>query len=318
MLKRTATENRFSEALTWSQVSATWKQLYGAFQRIGVSFEWHELATERPFDWSKSFHPESVEICLNLAGSGFVQNGRRREEVRSQTALFYWTGTDGVKAERFGGEKHEFLTVEFSPGFIEENFQKEQPGLHRVAQAALRRGAPEISGPERLTSQHHDLIRSLRRPPVYQPAQHTWFQAKALEIAALFLFEPPPEQELFCHRQQFLARERVEKVQHILRESLAEPPGLDEIAKRVGCSSFYLSRIFSKETGSTIPQYLRQLRMEKAAELLRSGKFNVTEAAFEVGYSSLSHFSQAFHETFGCCPGLYPVFPKANGAKGGR
>jgi AraC-like DNA-binding protein len=26
-----------------------------------------------------------------------------------------------------------------------------------------------------------------------------------------------------------------------------------------------------------------------------------------VGYNSLSHFSQAFHETFGCCPGLYPL-----------
>lgn len=59
--------------------------------------------------------------------------------------------------------------------------------------------------------------------------------------------------------------------------------------------------------GVTIPQYLRQLRLDRAAELLRSGRFNVTEAALEVGYSSLSHFSQAFHEQFGCCPGLYPV-----------
>jgi len=33
----------------------------------------------------------------------------------------------------------------------------------------------------------------------------------------------------------------------------------------------------------------------------------VTEAALEVGYNSLSHFSSAFHETFGCCPGLYPL-----------
>ena len=46
---------------------------------------------------------------------------------------------------------------------------------------------------------------------------------------------------------------------------------------------------------------------ERAAELLKSGRCNVTEAAFEVGYSSLSHFSQAFHEMFGCCPGLYPL-----------
>ena len=45
--------------------------------------------------------------------------------------------------------------------------------------------------------------------------------------------------------------------------------------------------------------------------LLRSGKHNVTEAALEVGYNSLSHFSHAFHQQFGCCPGLYPVSVKA-------
>jgi AraC-like DNA-binding protein len=33
----------------------------------------------------------------------------------------------------------------------------------------------------------------------------------------------------------------------------------------------------------------------------------VTEVALEVGYSSLSHFSHAFCETMGCCPGLYPL-----------
>jgi AraC-like DNA-binding protein len=47
--------------------------------------------------------------------------------------------------------------------------------------------------------------------------------------------------------------------------------------------------------------------MEKAAVLLKSGDFNVTEAAMEVGYNSLSHFSSAFHQTYGCCPGLYPM-----------
>ena len=85
------------------------------------------------------------------------------------------------------------------------------------------------------------------------------------------------------------------------------PPGLEDLGRSVGCSPFHLSRTFSAATGLTIPQYVRQLRMERAAELLRSGRFNVTEAALEVGYSSLSHFSQAFHETFGCCPGLYPL-----------
>jgi AraC-like DNA-binding protein len=47
------------------------------------------------------------------------------------------------------------------------------------------------------------------------------------------------------------------------------------------------------------------VRLERAAHLLRSGRCNVTEAAMAVGYTSLSHFSKAFWETFGCCPGLY-------------
>ena len=45
--------------------------------------------------------------------------------------------------------------------------------------------------------------------------------------------------------------------------------------------------------------------MEKAAELLRTGRYNVTETALEVGYASLSHFIQAFQEVHGSAPGAF-------------
>jgi AraC-like DNA-binding protein len=102
-------------------------------------------------------------------------------------------------------------------------------------------------------------------------------------------------------------RERAQKVAAILKEDLAEPPSLEEIGRRVGCSHYHLSRIFSQEMGKPLTAYLRELRLERAAELLRTGECNVTEAALEVGYNSLSHFTVAFRETFGCCPGLYPL-----------
>ena len=75
----------------------------------------------------------------------------------------------------------------------------------------------------------------------------------------------------------------------------------------LACSHFYLSRTFTRETGLTLSQWLRRARLERAADLLRTRKCNVTEAGLEVGYSSLRYFSQAFHEMFGCCPGLYPL-----------
>ncbi|MES2568902.1 MAG: AraC family transcriptional regulator, partial [Verrucomicrobiota bacterium] len=102
-------------------------------------------------------------------------------------------------------------------------------------------------------------------------------------------------------------QERAHKVIAILKENLAEPLSLEEIGRRVGCSHFHLSRIFVQEMGKPIFQYLRQLRLERAAQLLCLGKLNVTQVAIEVGYSSPSHFSTAFHEAFGCCPGLYPM-----------
>ena len=81
----------------------------------------------------------------------------------------------------------------------------------------------------------------------------------------------------------------------------AAPPTLEELSREVGCSPYYLSRTFSPKTGMTIPRYLRQIRMERAAELLKSRRFSVTETAREAGYHSLSHFSQAFCGTMGCC-----------------
>ena len=181
--------------------------------------------------------------------------------------------------------------------------------LHPLVREVVS-GAADTSGvttPARLTSRQQQLLASLRAAPVLAVAQPVWYQAKALEVAAEFFFAPPAGGELFCQRQQRLARERADKVIALLRANLAATPALEEIARAAGCSPFHLSRTFTAATGLTISQYARQLRLERAAELLKSGEHNVTETALEVGYNSLSHFSAAFHETFGCCPGLYPL-----------
>jgi AraC-like DNA-binding protein len=144
------------------------------------------------------------------------------------------------------------------------------------------------------------------RPPVGASAQRLWYEVKALELATEFFFSSG-RGETLCTRAQQAAAERVERAKAILLEDLSEPFSLEGLGRRVGCSHFYLSRTFTKQTGLTISQWLRRARLERAADLLWQGKCNVTEAALEVGYSSLSHFSEAFHEMYGCCPGLYPL-----------
>jgi AraC-like DNA-binding protein len=297
-----------NESRFWQSIGADWRPLFSTFREAGFTFEWHDLKPEKDIDWAASFHANSLEICLNLAGTGWVQDKTKRIAVDPRTVAFYTLRNRPLKAGRTAGQTHQFLTVEFSPEFLARHFSATTPGLHHTVKQFLfePRSDSEVGSVETIRATLLPLIESLRHPPVYAPAQAMWFQSKALEIAAYVLFRPEGE-ELFCTRQQLLAQERAGKVRQLLRENLAEPPNLEELGRKVGCSPFYLSRIFSQENGMTIQQYLRQIRMERAAELLRSGECNVTEAALEVGYNSLSHFSLTFHQTFGCCPGLFPL-----------
>ena len=317
---QTSERTAFSEAGAWRDVGTGWQKLFGSFRGVGYSIEWHDFVAKREFDWAASFHPNCVELCLNLEGRGFVEGRGGRTEFEPNTAGFYHRNEESLVAKRRAGERHQFLTVEYACPFLAKHLAGSEAMLHPIVRAAVQ-GKPKqlVSGATtRLSSAQQQIIATLRQPPVYAAAQPVWYQCKALELAVTFLVQP--EEDMFCTRQQRLAQERVEQVIFLLKQNLAEPPTLEELGRKIGCSHFYLSRVFSNHTGQTITQYLRQLRMERAAELLRSGEFNVTEAALEVGYSSPSHFSAAFHETFGCCPGLYPVatstqkasLPKAN------
>lgn len=306
------------EAALWRALGARWRQLFGDFTRLGVSFEWHELDAGHEVDWAPSFHPESIELCLNLSGSGEVVLRDDVVRIEAWTAGFYRQGSDLLRARRFGAQPHQFITVELSSVFLARHLDGSLAGLHPLVFETVtgRKLLSALGRVEPLDTRLRDLVASLRQPPVLASAQALWYQAKAVELMGEFFFQPPTQDELFCHRHHRVARDRVERAMALLRRDLPDPPTLEQLGREVGCSPFYLSRTFSKETGRTIPQYLRQLRLERAAELLKTGALNVTEVALEVGYNSLSHFSQAFHQQFGCCPGLYPVATSTQKASG--
>lgn len=294
-----------AERGAWREVPKGWRQLWGDFDRLGVSLQWHDFRTERSFDWGISFHPRSLEFCLNVEGRGAV--GDRADYVPG-SAGYYAVADEPLPASRQARDHHQFVTVEFSNRHLQQQLADCEGDLDPQLRAAVfpEKEKSIVSSARPMTSDQRQVVSSLLSPPVAKAAQSLWYQSKALELMSHFLFTPK-DPEFFCMRQKRVARDRVERTKELLARDLANPPTLEMLGREVGCSPFYLSRSFSREVGLTIPQYLRNLRMERAAELLRSGRYNVTEAATEVGYASLSHFSKAFCETIGCCPVLYPM-----------
>lgn len=147
----------------------------------------------------------------------------------------------------------------------------------------------------RWSSREQIFYRDFLKPPVPETAQRAWFLAKTLEILSLYLFhQPQVEAPLFCSMVKSRAHRYVKEALTLLQSRLALPLDLKSLSQDFGCAPHYLSRLVKQETGKTLSLHLRALRIEKAAELLSSHQFNVTEVAFEVGYQSLSHFSKAF------------------------
>ncbi len=77
---------------------------------------------------------------------------------------------------------------------------------------------------------------------------------------------------------------------------------LDIIAEKVFLTRNYLSQIFKQVTGENFNNYVTRIRMEKAKELLVSGKYKLYEVALMVGYKNNAYFSQQFKKYAGCNP----------------
>ncbi len=149
-------------------------------------------------------------------------------------------------------------------------------------------------------------IPEMRNAPVAGAAAEFWYEAKVREFIARDCFhDRQPRDRFFCSRQKMLAMDKVSQVKSYLAEHIDTNLNLEVLASHVGCSRHYLSRTFSKFTGTTISQYLRHLRIEQAATLLAAGDLNVGEIADKVGYHSSSHFSKAFFHEKGCLPSKY-------------
>lgn len=84
---------------------------------------------------------------------------------------------------------------------------------------------------------------------------------------------------------------------------------LADLARHAALSPFYLARVFRQVVGTSPHAYLLQRRLDLAAAMLRRGDRSVTQVAFDVGFSSPSHFAKRFRERFGVPPNRFRRLP---------
>jgi transcriptional regulator GlxA family with amidase domain len=89
---------------------------------------------------------------------------------------------------------------------------------------------------------------------------------------------------------------RLNGITSSLRTRLHERLTLEETAKSAGMSVRSLTRLFQTQLHITYIQYLKMLRIIRAMELIKDTDLNMTEIAYEVGYSNIAAFSNNFYQ----------------------
>ncbi|EAA1979684.1 AraC family transcriptional regulator [Salmonella enterica subsp. enterica serovar Java] len=94
----------------------------------------------------------------------------------------------------------------------------------------------------------------------------------------------------------------VEKVMNIIKQHLADPPGLSELSRRVGINETKLKRLFREHYGSPVFVCLKELRLQQARHLIQSSDLPLREIVSLIGMRSGGYFAQAYRQRFGVLP----------------
>ena len=140
----------------------------------------------------------------------------------------------------------------------------------------------------------------------------------ALSMAAEFFSEKKPEKVL----SDFLAAvdrilttqerkesredsELITRIKRLIHKEYKSDISLVDVASEVNLAPAYVSHIFKKETGQGIVEYITELKMKKAKQLLEDKSLKIVQIAKSCGYENQSYFNRLFKSFYGMTPKQY-------------
>ncbi|MFT5725578.1 MAG: AraC family transcriptional activator of pyochelin receptor [Bacteroidia bacterium] len=150
-----------------------------------------------------------------------------------------------------------------------------------------------------------DLVLDGLLNPAVEPnlLKSVYYRSKVLEILS-FVYDV--EESQLYDACPFLKEKdnvtRIKNARNILIEHMDSPPSLALLAKEIGMNEYNLKVGFKNVYGLPPFKYLQEYRLNYSKKLLGEGQWQVAEIADQIGYTSSSHFIEAFRKKFGNTP----------------
>jgi AraC-like DNA-binding protein len=228
--------------------------------------------------------------------------GRRSITADVNQAIFFSKGsTVRVSHPTECGDRGTIFTL--TPRVLRDIIRELDPSVDERPE----RPFPFVTGPCDSSAfwRHRELVQRIAAQEI-QPLEHLWADVTALQLTADILeaafaragLSPRPRRSGTDEDHA----DRAEAAKTFLASSLGERVTLDDVAKAVHTSPFHFTRIFQQRVGLPVHRYLTRLRLRAALERLEDGEDDLTTLALDLGFSSHSHFADAFRKEFGKTP----------------
>lgn len=246
------------------------------------------------FDWDYRVRLRHDEpVCMLVFG----ESGVSRFSVNGMTwtvrpgDVWWWDIPDGALSRHTPADQLAGMTVLKYSRWRLANALRESsgPGPGRSGVRRLARGAQPGAWLDPLVAEPLDSTSSRLRA-----------EALSLDLLSRWLSpEAPSRPGNLCLTFP------LQRVCDYLLADLAHTPSLDELAALSGMSHVRLNREFRRHLGTTVFDWLRRQRLQRAAWMLDASDRSVTDIALDCGFSHASHFAQQFRRDHGCSPGVY-------------
>jgi AraC-like DNA-binding protein len=263
-----------------------------------------KLRMEVPPDSYKiTFHdsPDTVEVG--------IENYKHRILLRRHDSYFLSpaaVGTVFVTPDKTIDETSFLVSPDRLHAVIEDMEQPLDPVLENMLKNPNQVLFPLFG---RVTPAMQIVVEQMRCCRMRGNLRYLYLEGKLLEFLALRLQQLRRNRDTGTGRRNGPGirltradRDRLQEARQVLECRMDDPPSIPHLARLVGLNTTKLKRGFHVEFGMTVFRYLHQMRMRKAVMLLLETDLNVSEVAWEVGYSNVSAFSAAFKQEMGFSP----------------
>lgn len=270
----------------------------------GLRMGYWEWALKKPavLDWEGDI--EAVTMYFSLKGGVGIGLGTENvfELGNNQQNMFYGTEASGFM------KVDELRMKTFMIQFEKEAFLRIASG----GTDALKYFADKVTSKKScsfsekgiyidINSQH--AITAIVNCKFNDSLKRVFFLSKAMELMVL---QADAHTRLLHKKNSHVKldydRDRIVFARDYMLQHMDTPPTIPELARICGINEFKLKKGYKEIFGSTIFGHLAETRLQFAKDALQEGKKSVSEIAFELGYSSVQHFSVAFKKKFGINP----------------